>query len=75
MSRQTSALWPRKFESSCFQRRVRHRADAERILDNEIIAIIFKKPAPLLAHHDRGWSLMYALRIDPMVGYSFVFLM
>ena len=44
-------------------------------VDNEIIAIIFKKPAPLLAHHDRGWSLMYALRIDPMVGYSFVFLM
>ena len=68
-------MWPPKFESSLFQRRVRHRADAERILDNEIIAIIFKNPAPLLAHHDRGWSLMYALRIDPMVGYSFVFLM
>ena len=74
-SRQTSALWPPKFDLSLFQRRVRHRADAERILDNEIIAIIFKNPAPLLAHHDRGWSLMYALRIDPMVGYSFVFLM
>ena len=31
LARQTSALWPPKFESSCFQRRVRHRADAERI--------------------------------------------
>ena len=32
-SRQTSALWPRKCESSFFQRRVRHRADAE-LIDN-----------------------------------------
>ena len=61
-SRQTSALWPRKCKSSLFQRRVRHRADAERILDNEIIAIIFKNPTPLLAHHARGWSRRWTLR-------------
>ena len=42
-SRQTSALWPRKCESSFFQRRVRHRADAEIIIDNEIIANYLQK--------------------------------
>ena len=33
-SRQTSALWPRKCESSFFQRRVRHRADAKVMFTN-----------------------------------------